>query len=106
MRHLGESDAGTSHETGVGRVAAASARCVAQVKNEADPVGIDEVEELVAAAAIAGRRPLFFAVGSYAEDAKAFAERSKVALFVYDAVAGTLDGANELARDALLDGLK
>lgn len=106
MRHLGESDAGTSHETGVGRVAAASARCVAQVRNDAGSVRLEDVQELVAAAAVDGRRPLFFTAGSFAEDAEAYAAQSAVALFVYDAVAGTLDGANELGRIALLDGLR
>jgi hypothetical protein len=106
MRHLGESDAGTSHETGVGRVAAASARYVAQVANDDAPVGLEAVQELVAAAAVDGRRALFFTAGSFAEDAEAFAEKSGVALLVYDAIAGTLDGANELGRAAVLDGLK
>jgi hypothetical protein len=106
MRHLGESDAGTSHETGVGRVAAASTRCVAQVSNDEASVNLEAVQELVAAAAVDGRRALFFTAGSFAEDAEAFAEKSGVALFVYDAVTGTLEGANELGRAAVLDGLK
>jgi hypothetical protein len=106
MRHLGESDAGTSHETGVGRVAAASMRCVAQVSNDAGSVDLEAVQELVAAAAVDGRRALFFSAGSYAEETEAFAERSGVALFVYDAVTGTLDGANELGSAAVLDGLR
>ena len=106
MRHLGESNAGTSHETGVGRVAAASTRCVAQVRNDAGSVDLEALQELVAAAAVDGRRALFFTSGSYAEDAEAFAEQSGVVLFVYDAVAGTLDGANALGRAAVLDGLK
>jgi len=106
MRHLGESDAGTSHETGVGRVAAASMRCVAQVSNDAGSVELEAVQELVAAAAVDGRKPLFFTAGSFAEDAEAYAAQSSVALFVYDAVAGTLDGANDLGRTALLEGLK
>lgn len=104
MRHLGESDAGTSHEAGVGLVAAASARCVAQVKNDAAPVGVEDVQGLVAAA-VDGRRPLFFTAGTYAEDAEALADQAHVALFIYDAVAGTLDGANGLGRTAMLDGL-
>ncbi len=106
MRHLGESNAGTSHETGVGRVAAASTRCVAQVRNDAGSVDLEAVQELVAAAAVDGRRALFFTSGSYAEDAEAFAEQSGVVLFVYDAVAGTLDGANALGRTAVLEGLQ
>lgn len=106
MRHLGESDAGTSHETGVGHVAAASTRCVAQVRNDAGSVDLEAVQELVAAAAIDRRRPLFFTAGSFAEDAEAYAEQANVALFVYDAVAGTLDGANALGRTALVEGLK
>lgn len=64
------------------------------------------MQELVAAAAVDGRRALFFTSGSYAEDAEAFAEQSGVVLFVYDAVAGTLDGANALGRAAVLDGLE
>jgi HJR/Mrr/RecB family endonuclease len=81
-------------------------RCVAQVENDAASVGLEAVQELVAAAAVDGRHALFFTAGSYAEDAEAFAERSGVTLFVYDAVTGTLDGANELGRAAVLDGLK
>jgi hypothetical protein len=106
MRHLGESDAGTSHETGVGHVAAASARCVAQVENDSESVGLEALQELVAGAAVDGRRALFFTAGTYAEDAAAFAEQSGVALFVYDAVTGTLDGANERGRAAVSDGLR
>lgn len=106
MRHLGEADAATAHDSRGRGIHAASSRCVAQVNNDAESVGVDEVRELVESAAIDGRRPLFFATGSYSEEALAFAEHARAHLFTYDAVAGTLDGANALGRSAVLDGIR
>jgi len=105
MRHLGAPDAGTTDHPTTGSIAAASARCVATVKNDAESVGAQELREFVAAATPDGRSPLFFASGSYADDAQAVAEEACVTLFTYDAVSGTLEGANELGRSAVLDGI-
>jgi len=66
---------------------------------------MDEVRELVEAAVNDGRRPLFFASGSYEEDAESLAEEAAVTLFTYDAVKGTLEGANALGRSAVREGI-
>lgn len=105
MRHLGESDAATAGPAPERRVGVASERYSARVVNDADAVGADAVRELVEAAAIDGRRPVFFAAGSFADDAHEVANEAAVTLLVYDAVEGTLEGANDLGRAALLDGL-
>jgi len=105
MRHLGEPDAGPAGHSATGGIGAASARYVAKVRNDSESVSVDEVRELVEAAVTEGRRPLFFASGSYEKDAASLAEEAAVTLFTYDAVKGTLEGANALGRSAVREGI-
>jgi hypothetical protein len=56
-------------------------------------------------ASIEQKRALFFAAKAYTASAIDFADRAQVALFVYDAVNGTLRGANSLGREARHSGL-
>lgn len=105
VRYLGEADSEITRFVSDGGVDVQSQHYIAQVKNYSGTVGVAEVRELGGVASIDGRKPLFFTSGSYAAGAIEFAERSGMALFVYDAQLGTLAGANEAAEHALAKGL-
>lgn len=105
VRYLGEADAEITRFTGDGGIDVQSMHYIIQVKNYSGSVGVAEVRELGGVAAVDGRKPLFFTSGSYAAGAVDFAERSGIALFVYDAHLGTLVGANGAAERALVRGL-
>lgn len=106
MRHLGEADAATTAYSATGGLDAVGSRCVAKVKNDSGDVDAEEVQSLLDAAAGDSRLALFFASGPYEDEAQGLAEQTGVALFTYDAVEGTLAGANPRARQAMIDGLK
>lgn len=78
----------------------------ARVDKDSESVAIEEVRGLVEAAAIDGRRPLFFAAGSFSEETQALAEEAGAHLFTYDAVEGPPDSANTPARTAVLEGIR
>jgi len=105
MRHLGEMDAEVTRFTGDGGIDVMSTHCIAQVKNYTGTVGVTEIRELAGVAAVDGRRPLFFTSGTYASGAIEFAERAGIALFRYDAVAGTLLPVDAIAARAIQQGL-
>lgn len=105
MAHLGESDAQVTQFTGDGGIDVTSSHYIAQVKNYAGTVGVTEIREFAGVTMVDGRKPLFFTSGAYASGAVAFAEQAGIALFVYDAVGGTLTGANQAAEWALAKGL-
>ncbi|MCB2412413.1 restriction endonuclease [Demequina sp. TTPB684] len=105
MRHLGEADAAAAPHSPGAVVGAMGARHVARVVNDDGTVDAEAVRELAALAAADGRGGLFFTAGSYDAEALEVAEQSRVALFTYDAVAGTLQGANPLGETAMTDGL-
>lgn len=105
MRHLGEHSAHVTRISQDGGIDIESTRFVAQVKNYVAPVGVDPIRSLVGVASIEQKRPLFFAAKDFTASAVDFADRARVALFVYDAVNGTLRGANPLGREARHSGL-
>jgi len=105
MHHLGDGGASVTQTTGDGGVDVRSDRYIAQVKNYSENVGVEPIRELAGVAAVEGLPPLFFAARGYAPGAVRFADRSGVALFVYDAQAGTLEGANVLGRRIRQAGL-
>jgi hypothetical protein len=105
MRHLGWADAEVTRTGADGGIDVESATHVAQVKNYAGSVGVDVVRQIAGVAAAEGKAPLVFTSGSYTVDALAFAERTAVPLFVYDAVAGTLGGANQPGRRLVANGV-
>ena len=101
MRFLGEADVRVTRVASDGGVDITSSRCVAQVKNYQGSVGVQEVRQLVGAASVDGRYPIFFTSGHYTRPAVEFAEQAAVRLFVYDAKGGTLDAANRFAQDVI-----
>lgn len=105
MKHLGAADASVTPFGHDGGIDVESSGCIAQVKNYASLVGVESIRELAGTAIVDGRRPLFFAANGYACGALDFAERARIAAFVYDAVRGKLSGANEAAREVIRLGL-
>lgn len=105
MHYLGEADAEVTRFTGDGGIDVSSNHYLAQVKNYEGTVGVASIRELAGVAAADGRKPLFFTSGAYASGAVEFAERVGMPLFVYDAIEGSLQHANESALSRLRQGL-
>lgn len=105
MRYLGQADAQVTQFTGDGGIDVTSNHYIAQVKNYTGTVGVAEVREMAGVVAGDGRKPLFFTSGTYAAGSVEFANKVMMPLFVYDAVAGTLKGANPLAERIFSTGL-
>ena len=105
MRHLGESAAAVTQYQGDGGVDVAGSRYVAQVKHFSGRVGVAPVREIVGTATTDGRRALFFTSMGYSHGAIEFANRSRVALFVYSAERAELRAMNAWARDLIEHGL-
>lgn len=105
MRHLGDPDAAPTDYAEQRSAEAAGTRHLARVVNDADTVGVDDVRTLVEAANARGLDALVFASGTYTDEALSLAEQAAVALFTYDPVLGTLEGANDLGRAAVVEGL-
>lgn len=105
MKHLGEGDATVTQASGDGGIDVRGPRYVAQVKHYAGNVGVEPIRELAGVATVERREALFFTSAGYAPGAIAFADRAKVALFVFDAEAGSLSGANERGRRLRQRGL-
>lgn len=96
MRHLGVLDATVTRVQGDGGIDVDSEGFLAQVKNYTGSVPVTEVRDLGGVAAAESKRALLFTSGSLTRDGLAFAERVRIAVLRYDAVAGTLVGLNEL----------
>lgn len=94
MRHLGELDAEATRYSGDGGIDVASSRYIAQVKNYAGTVPVEAIRAMAGVANVDDRIPLFFTSGAYSAAALDFADRAGMALFKYDAVSGTMSGAN------------
>ena len=103
MALLGEENVTVTRKTNDGGVDVTSERCVAQVKNYSGSVGVREVRELMGAAAVDGRTPVFFTSGTYTRAALDFSVDAGVLLFKYSVEDGTLDGVNSFAIEALED---
>jgi hypothetical protein len=101
LAYLGEQQVVVTRAQNDGGIDILSSRCVAQVKNYQGSVGVTAIRELVGAASVDGRYPIFFTSGTYTKSAIGFADQAGVYLFRYDAAGGTLDGANPLARGVL-----
>ncbi|MDZ8199935.1 restriction endonuclease [Microbacterium sp. SSW1-59] len=101
MRHLGVLDAEVTRFSGDGGIDVVAAGYVAQVKNIAGFVPIQDVRALFGVAASDDKRGLLFTSGTLTSEGFAFANRVGLALFHYDAVAGTLAGLNEIGKRAV-----
>ncbi|TFB66158.1 hypothetical protein [Cryobacterium sp. Hz9] len=103
MRFLGAGDArSTDPTTGTN---AQSTNYVSRVDTGADLTEIPRVRELAGGAAVAKRRALFFSAVGFTDEARQFADQADIALFVFDATAGTLTGANFLGEAVFRTGL-
>lgn len=105
MRFLGGVEVNVTQFSGDGGIDISGLHYVAQVKNYTGAVDVAAVRELAGVAYADGRKPLFFTSGTYSSGAISFAEQVGIALFVYDAVAGTLSPVGELAKDVMTSGL-
>lgn len=105
MRFYGEADAEVTRFTSDGGIDVTSLHYIAQVKNYAGTVGVESIREMAGTALDDGRKALFFTSGTYASGALSFADRIGMPLFIYDAVAGTLTGANAHAESIFSTGL-
>lgn len=75
-----------------------SSRVVAQVKNFANPVGVQPVREIYGVAAAKGKTALFFSSGGFTKSAKDFAMQTGMALLIFDGQSGAIRGANSPGR--------
>ncbi len=98
MEFLGVSDAVVSQFTADGGIDILSQDLAAQVKHYKGSVGGPEVQQLVGAALIMKRKPLFFTSGKYTTSALKAAEEAQVPLLTYNAEDGTLLPANRFAE--------
>jgi len=105
MKYLGASEVEVTQLTGDGGIDVVGASYIAQVKNYAGTVPINDVRALAGVVHTDGRKGLFFTSGTYSSGAVNFADQAEIALFVYSAERGTLDGANEIALEMLEVGL-
>ena len=97
MRHLGATDVSVTSFQSDGGIDVQSNFHAAQVKLYATTnVGRPEIQQLVGAALVNQRNPLFFTSSAYTAEAKRFADQAEVALFKIVPEAGTLLGANSL----------
>lgn len=104
MRHLRVLDAEATRHVQDEGIDVDSEQFVAQVKHLTGAVGGPDLNGLAGVAHVAGKHGLFFANTRYSAQALLFAERARVALFRYDAHAGTLHGENTLAQKAIDSG--
>lgn len=105
MRHLGVLDAENTRYVADGGIDVSSRHYVAQVKNYAGSVTVESVRALAGVAAAEGKLALYFTSGRISRDGVAFADRVNMALFHYDAVAGTIRGLNPLGALAVRDSI-
>ncbi|MFB6610418.1 restriction endonuclease [Agromyces sp. NPDC056379] len=105
MRYLGAPAAMTTQFSGDGGIDVVSDLFIAQVKNYRASISIASMRELAGVAAVDRRKPLFFTSGVYPPSAIGFADQSGIALFCYDAIAGTIAGKNDLGRRGVQHGL-
>lgn len=107
MRFMGESSAQTTAATGDGGIDVEGHFYVAQVKHYAGSVGVKDIREFAGVVNHdpRGRKGLFFTRTGYAPGALAFAEQTGIALFRYDAAAGTLQAVNTHAQRLQANGL-
>lgn len=101
MRHLGVLDAAVTRITSDGGIDVESAEYVAQVKNYAGSVAVADIRALLGVAVAEGKKALFFTSGEITAEGLAFADRTEIALFRYNAVEGSLAGLNRLGTSCV-----
>lgn len=106
LRHLGALDAEVTRLSGDGGIDVESERYVAQVKNYAGTVPVEELRALHGVASIEGKRAILLTSGSLTIAAAEFADRAGIIVLHYDAISATLTGLNDLGVIAVADGLE
>jgi hypothetical protein len=105
MKYLGASEVEVTQLTGDGGIDVVASSYIAQVKNYAGTVPINDVRALAGVMHTDGRKGLFFTSGGYSTGAVSFADDAGIALFIYSAEDGTLNGANAMAKQFVDTGL-
>lgn len=105
LTYLGATNVSVTRASGDGGIDIVGDAVIAQVKNYTGTVGVEEVRAFHGVASVDRRMPVFFTSGQYASGSIAFADLAQMPLLVYDAVAGTLAGANERGLALRRDGL-
>lgn len=103
--HLGATNIAVTRASGDGGIDIIGDIVIAQVKNYVGTVGVEEIRAFHGVASVERRMPVFFTSGKYAAGAIDFADRAEMALLVYNAVEGTLHGANQRGSALILVGL-
>ncbi|MFD6091622.1 restriction endonuclease [Oerskovia sp. NPDC060338] len=106
MRWLGETSAQATEATNDGGLDVVGRHYAAQVKHYQGSVGRPAVQQLLGASRPDQLTPLFFTSGRYTDAAVEFADRTLVALFVYDAQARDVAPVGTTARTLAQRGLR
>ena len=107
MRHLGELRAEVTQFQSDGGIDVAGDRYIAQVKNFSGRVGVSPIREIAGVSVTDSLRrgALFFTSIGYSTGAVEYADKAKVALFVYSAERAELFAVNNRARALMAQGL-
>ncbi len=107
MAHMGAVDAVVTRRSGDGGIDIVADGWVAQVKLYTSSVGIEEVRQLVGAAAAQTGSPgmLFFCSGGFSPSAPEFADSVGMALFRFVVETGAVTAINAIASDVMDFGL-
>ena len=97
MRYFGYDDAATTSDGADGGVDVESSKVVAQVKAEVGKVGRPVVQQIYGIASMAKKEAALFSLGGYTAEAEEWADKAKVALFVFD-LTGEPKPVNSRAR--------
>ena len=105
MRHLGVLDAEVTRFSADGGIDVESERYIAQVKNYAGTVPVEELRALHDVAVLEGKGAVLLTSGSMTEDDAVFADRAGIVVLRYNAVEATIEGPNHLGANAVAEGL-
>lgn len=84
LRSLGHTGVAVTSLTGDGGIDVETDQAAAQVKAGMSPTGRPALQALLGAAAVDGRKPLFFSAAGYTIQATEWAEDARLALFTFD----------------------
>ncbi len=104
LRTHGEPSAQLTKAGADGGVDIVSNRFVCQVKNYKGSIGEPAIRDLYGVSVAEGKTPLFFTTGTYTKSAIEFADRTEIALIIFDARYKTVSPASKTARTMLSRG--
>ncbi|MES2092497.1 MAG: restriction endonuclease [Actinomycetota bacterium] len=105
MRHLGALGAEVTRFSADGGIDVVSERYIAQVKNYAGTVPVEELRALHGVAVLEGKGAILLTSGSMTKDASVFADRAGIVVLRYNAIEATIEGLNHLGANAVAEGL-